>query len=167
MRLERVEGRRPPFLSSHHPSRAFCIIFSLGGGGVFFLCCYLYWNTQRSLCEGEGTYAKREKKWREVSCLSKQLCGNARSPRFDHLASVYVSVLLTLHIGDFFPRRFSEAEKAKRHPYSFMPFGFGPHNCVGMRFALLEIKLTLVKLLKKYKIERTEKTAVSVASFET
>ncbi|KAJ7391626.1 Thromboxane-A synthase [Desmophyllum pertusum] len=60
----------------------------------------------------------------------------------------------------FDPERFTEAEKAKRHPYAFMPFGFGPHNCVGMRFALLEIKLTLMKLLKKYKLERTEKTAV-------
>ena len=31
-----------------------------------------------------------------------------------------------------------------------------------MRFALLEIKLTVAKLLKKYKLESTEKTAVSV-----
>nr|XP_058970346.1 cytochrome P450 3A7-like [Pocillopora verrucosa] len=60
----------------------------------------------------------------------------------------------------FDPERFSEAEKAKRHPYAFMAFGFGPHNCVGMRFALLEIKLTLVRLLKKYKLEKTERTAV-------
>lgn len=62
----------------------------------------------------------------------------------------------------FNPERFTEAEKAKRHPYAFLPFGFGPHNCVGMRFALLEIKLTLVRLLKKYKLERTEKTAVPI-----
>lgn len=60
----------------------------------------------------------------------------------------------------FDPERFTEAEKAKRHPYTFIPFGYGPRNCVGMRFALMEVKLTLVKLLKKYKLERTEKTAV-------
>lgn len=60
----------------------------------------------------------------------------------------------------FDPERFTEAEKAKRSPYAFLPFGHGPRNCIGMRFALLEIKLTLVRLLKKYKLERTEKTAV-------
>ncbi|KAL9984595.1 hypothetical protein ACROYT_G006906 [Oculina patagonica] len=59
----------------------------------------------------------------------------------------------------FNPERFTETEKAKRHPFTFMPFGHGPHSCIGMRFALLEIKLTLVRLLKKYKLERTEKTA--------
>ena len=63
--------------------------------------------------------------------------------------------------------RFTEAEKANRHPYTFMPFGYGPRNCVGMRFALLELKLTLVKLLKKYKLERTEKTAVSSFAYMT
>ncbi|XP_015764480.1 PREDICTED: cytochrome P450 3A29-like [Acropora digitifera] len=73
--------------------------------------------------------------------------GFVRSHEFRH-----ITILLTC--------RFTEAEKANRHPYTFMPFGYGPRNCVGMRFALLELKLTLVKLLKKYKLERTEKTAV-------
>ena len=67
--------------------------------------------------------------------------------------------MVALQMIPFVFDRFTEAEKAKRHPYTFMPFGYGPHNCVGMRFALLEIKLTLVRLLKKYKLERTEKTA--------
>ena len=58
--------------------------------------------------------------------------------------------------------RFSEAEKAKRHPYAFNPFGYGPRHCVGMRFALLEIKLTLVKVLKKFKLEKTDKMEVRV-----
>lgn len=58
--------------------------------------------------------------------------------------------------------RFSEAEKTKRHPYAFNPFGYGPRHCVGMRFALLEIKLTLVKVLKKFKFEKTDKMEVRV-----
>ncbi|CAF1405308.1 unnamed protein product, partial [Rotaria sordida] len=48
----------------------------------------------------------------------------------------------------FYPERFA----TKRHPLAWIPFGIGPRSCVGMRFALMEMKLVLARLLKTYSI---------------
>lgn len=57
---------------------------------------------------------------------------------------------------EFNPLRFSP--EIKRHPAVYMPFGLGPRQCVGMRFAMLELKLTLAKILLKYDVLRTSAT---------
>ena len=54
----------------------------------------------------------------------------------------------------FYPERFRD----KRHALAWLPFGAGPRNCIGMRFAMLEIKLALVQILHRYKILPGENT---------
>nr|UOU03262.1 cytochrome P450 3045C9 [Brachionus rubens] len=46
----------------------------------------------------------------------------------------------------FYPQR----HEVKRNPLAFMTFGNGPRNCIGMKFALIELKIALVKLILNF-----------------
>nr|QUF59370.1 cytochrome p450 CYP3044B3 [Brachionus angularis] len=58
----------------------------------------------------------------------------------------------------FIPERFNEENKKLRDNCTYLPFGAGPRNCIGMRFALLEIKFTLATILSKFKFVKCDKT---------
>ena len=60
----------------------------------------------------------------------------------------------------FEPERFSPERKNEIHPGSWQPFGSGPRNCVGMRFAFFEMKLCLAKLLLNYRLEAGPRTEI-------
>ena len=57
--------------------------------------------------------------------------------------------------------RFSHEEKSKRDPMVYLPFGHGPRSCIGMRFALEEIKLGLCHLLTNFNFFPIPETIVS------
>jgi cytochrome P450 len=59
------------------------------------------------------------------------------------------------YLNDFFSfiSRFSAANKSNIKSFSFLPFGAGPRNCIGARFAMLEAKLAIMRVLQKYRFE--------------
>ena len=68
--------------------------------------------------------------------------------------------LVTMVTVLYFVLRFTEEEKADRHPMAWLPFGQGPRNCIGMRLAMMEIKFCVIHTLLKFKVKTCETTEV-------
>ena len=59
----------------------------------------------------------------------------------------------------FDPSRFlDEEQNVERGPYAFFTFGHGPRNCVGKRFALLQNKLAIFRLIANFELVTCEDT---------
>ena len=74
-------------------------------------------------------------------------------------AMVVVSPIHTHHMNAwwdepyrFDPDRFGpERAEDERHTHSWVPFGAGPHHCLGRRFAELQVKAVMHQLLRRYR----------------
>lgn len=52
----------------------------------------------------------------------------------------------------FDPLRFSEDRaEHKNHPYCWVPFSGGAHMCIGLHFAIMQIKLVMFEMLRQYR----------------
>ncbi|XP_047693762.1 cytochrome P450 3A12-like isoform X2 [Prionailurus viverrinus] len=61
---------------------------------------------------------------------------------------------------EFCPERFSKKNKDSINPYIYLPFGTGPRNCIGMRFAIMNMKLALVRVLQNFSFKPCKETQV-------
>ncbi|NXF01135.1 CP3AC protein, partial [Smithornis capensis] len=61
---------------------------------------------------------------------------------------------------EFRPERFSKENKERFDPYTFLPFGAGPRNCIGMRFALLVMKVAVVVMLQNFSFRTCKDTPI-------
>ncbi|XP_044728892.1 cytochrome P450 9e2-like [Chrysoperla carnea] len=60
----------------------------------------------------------------------------------------------------FDPERFSDENKDKINPTTYLPFGTGPRNCIGSRFALMEAKMAVFYMVKYFEIIPNEKSMI-------
>nr|CAH0110992.1 unnamed protein product [Daphnia galeata] len=58
----------------------------------------------------------------------------------------------------FNPDRWDPESEIKPNPNVFMPFGMGPRNCVGMRFAMEEMKIALCTIVKHFRFFPVKET---------
>lgn len=77
-----------------------------------------------------------------------------------------VEILFSLLLYGCFSR-FSKQNKPNINQYTYLPFGAGPRNCLGMRFALVTVKLALVEVLQNYSFSVCEETEVIILKLPT
>ncbi|XP_034118232.1 cytochrome P450 4d1 isoform X2 [Drosophila sulfurigaster albostrigata] len=56
--------------------------------------------------------------------------------------------------NSFKPERFDVVTSAEKlNPYAYIPFSAGPRNCIGQKFAVLEIKAIVANVLRHFEID--------------
>ncbi|XP_017034667.1 cytochrome P450 4d1 isoform X2 [Drosophila kikkawai] len=56
--------------------------------------------------------------------------------------------------NSFKPERFDVVTSAEKlNPYAYIPFSAGPRNCIGQKFAMLEIKAIVANVLRHYEVD--------------
>lgn len=57
----------------------------------------------------------------------------------------------------FNPDRFLPEEVTKRPLGSFIPFSGGPRGCLGVKFAMMELKVTAARVLRNFQLRTSDK----------
>ncbi|XP_067143009.1 cytochrome P450 3A24-like [Centruroides vittatus] len=87
--------------------------------------------------------------------------------------SIAVPVYTMHHDKEFYPNpekfdpeRFLPENRHSILPYTYLPFGEGPRNCIGMRFAIMVVKMFIFHLFRDFRVHATEETKKPLEFFK-
>lgn len=73
--------------------------------------------------------------------------------------NIFISPFITHRLEHLYPEpqkydpdRFSAENCHKIHPYGYIPFSAGPRNCIGYKFAMLEMKAAISAIMREYQL---------------
>lgn len=76
--------------------------------------------------------------------------------RLQRGAIVIFSQFITHHIADLYPQPYQflpdRWETLNPSPYAYLPFGAGPRMCVGAALGMMQLKISLPTMLKRFKL---------------
>jgi cytochrome P450 family 6 len=78
---------------------------------------------------------------------------------------VYVSILGMHRDPEYYPdpekfdpERFNDDNKKSRLSFTYLPFGDGPRNCIGVRFGAMQTKIGIATIVKNFRVSVCPKT---------
>lgn len=84
-----------------------------------------------------------------------------------YIYGIHHSPLLYDEPEAFRPERMLPENKKERHPFAYLPFGGGPRLCIGLNFAMFEMQLALIHLLRHYDFELVNRRPVKAQPYLT
>lgn len=81
--------------------------------------------------------------------------------------SIFIPVFAIHYDPEFYPEpekfdpdRFDSEAKMKRDSMTWLAFGDGPRNCIGLRFGMMQVRIGLVTLLNNFEVLLDKKTQI-------